>query len=229
MYLNCLLDLTLTPTWNAAADQDNTVVGPGEYSPILINGGSDVGASRIDAFLSGNTIDSAGTSTMLPQVRASHLKTLTIERNTLPSALDTAAPAIRVDTVGDVHISGTALSPGPQSSARSGRGCMIPQLSNVTSSTVESFGVECVDVVLPLPRCVGTGCIPAALEVSAWTSSGALTKAIVVSSVSAGWRVMPLLTSDALSLVVQGDGNDLNATLSLQSRDEAISFRATPL
>ena len=213
--------------------QDNTIVGPGEYTPISVGGGSDVGANRIDAFLSGNTIDSAGTSATLPQIHASQLKTLTMEHNTLPAALDPATPAIRIDTVGDVHISSTTLSPGPESTSSSGRGCMIPQLNNVTSSRVESFGAECTDVVLPLPRCGGAGCTPAALEVSAWTSSGAFTKAVVVSVGAQGWQVMPMLNAvagDKLSLVVvPGDASDpKNATLSLRSR-EAISFRATAL
>ena len=109
---------------------------------------------------------------------------------------------------------------------------MIPQLNNVNSSRVESFGAECIGVVLPLPRCIGASCTPAALEVSAWTSSGAFMKAIVVSGGPQGWQVMPILNADALSLVVVpgGEGGPRNQTLSLKSREaEPISFRATPL
>ena len=155
----------------------------------------------------------------------SELKSLTIARNTLPSCNNPSVAAIQVENVGDVSISGNSL--GPTETSSHNRGCLVPQLINVTASNAESFGTGCrTGVNIPLPRCGTSGCDASALEITAWTSTGALVKTIVM----AGGQMAPVANSstgaEAVSIVVLGQ----NRTATLRTASGAsLSFRATPL
>eukprot|EP01051_Picozoa_sp_SAG22_P005699 SAG22_NODE_347_length_11873_cov_15.313997_3_plen_1456_part_00 len=205
--------------------EGNTVLGAAGYVTIALSGGSPVGAERVDAFLSGNTVDAPTNGVGLPQIHASQLKSITIARNTLPSSSNPSVAAIVVENVDDVSINSNTLSPAETSSRR---GCLVPQLTNVSVSSVESFGTGCHSgVSIPLPRGnTGAVCDVSALEITVWTSTGVLAKTIVM---AAGHMVALANTSvgaETVSIALR----EQNHTAILRTASGApLSFRATPL
>jgi hypothetical protein len=207
--------------------QDNTVIGAGGYVTVTVRGGSAAAAGRVDAFLSGNTIDSPTTSETLPQIQASYLKSVTIARNTLPSCNNPSVAAIIVDNVSDVSISSNTLSPAETSNHR---GCLVPQLVNVRTSSVESFGTGCHSGVnIPLPQCAsvggGPGCDASALEVTVWTGNGALARTIIMAAGQMASLVNTSVGADTVSITL----HERNHTATLWTRSPKLNFRATPL
>lgn len=206
--------------------EGNTVLGAAGYVTVSLSGGSAVGTERVDAFVSGNTVDTPTNGVGLPQIHASQLKSITIARNTLPSSNNPSVAAIVVENVTDVSINSNTLSPAKSSSRR---GCLVPQLTNVSVSSVESFGTGCHSgVTIPLPRCNtgGAVCDVSALEITAWTSTGVLAKTIIVGT----GQMVPLANTSVGAETVSIVLHDLKHTATLLTASGApLSFRATSL